>query len=157
MSFDGAQPAYSGNSTWTYSSGTDHAEPQYQFAAAAANATSAGAGGAGFFPTGPTTEPSLAGNEKKLLPVANIGRIMKRALPDNVKVTKEAKTACRIAVSEFIGLVTAEASDRMVVDSRRTITGTDLLDALRALGYIEYMQDLEPLISTLRAKKALNQ
>ena len=102
------------------------------------------------------SEPALtlADHEDRLLPVANIGRLMKHSLPANVKMTKEAKTACQIAVSEFIGLITAEASDRMVEDQRRTITGNDLLDALRAFGFEEYVKDLDPLASELRVKKA---
>ena len=70
-------------------------------------------------------------------------RIMKRALPENAKMSKEAKTAVQECVSEFIGFITSEASDRCALrsgpaatahcvcavrlheDKRKTITGDD--------------------------------
>eukprot|EP00249_Psilotum_nudum_P029127 c39433_g1_i1 orf=103-339(+) len=38
----------------------------------------------------------------RLLPIANVGRIMKRALPANAKISKEAKETVQECVSEFI-------------------------------------------------------
>ena len=46
--------------------------------------------------------------QDRLLPEANIVRIMKRALPDGTKVSKEAKAAVVEAASEFVAFVTQE-------------------------------------------------
>jgi nuclear transcription Y subunit beta len=40
--------------------------------------------------------------------VANIARIMKRALPQNAKVSKSAKECCQECVTEFVLFVTSE-------------------------------------------------
>ena len=42
------------------------------------------------------------------LPIANIYRIMKKSLPNNAKISKEAKEAVQECVSEFISFVTSE-------------------------------------------------
>jgi hypothetical protein len=44
----------------------------------------------------------------RLLPIANITRIMKTALPDNAKIAKDAKECVQECVSEFIGFITSE-------------------------------------------------
>ncbi|KAI6684004.1 hypothetical protein NL676_029917 [Syzygium grande] len=41
--------------------------------------------------------------QDRLLPIANVGRIMKQILPPNAKVSKEAKETMQECVSEFIG------------------------------------------------------
>ena len=43
-----------------------------------------------------------------MLPIANISRIMKRTLPGNAKIAKDAKETVQECVSEFIGLITSE-------------------------------------------------
>ena len=43
---------------------------------------------------------------------ANIGRIMKRAVPSHGKIAKEAKECVQECISEFIGFLTSEASDK---------------------------------------------
>jgi histone H3/H4 len=52
-------------------------------------------------------------------------RIMKKALPPKAKMSKEAKVALQECVSEFIGFITSEASDRLIEDKRKTVTGDD--------------------------------
>jgi nuclear transcription Y subunit beta len=53
--------------------------------------------------------------QDRLLPIANIARIMKCALPDNAKIAKDAKETIQECVSEFVLFVTSEASDRCAV------------------------------------------
>ena len=72
------------------------------------------------------------------LPVANLGRIMKKALPTHEKISKDAKDAVQESVSEFIALVTSEASDRCQQEKRKTISPDDLVWALGSLGFDEY-------------------
>lgn len=46
--------------------------------------------------------------QDRFLPIANIGRIMKKALPANGKIAKDAKDTVQECVSEFISFVTSE-------------------------------------------------
>jgi histone H3/H4 len=46
----------------------------------------------------------------RYLPIANIGRIMKKPLHENAKIAKEAKEIVQICVSEFISFVTSEGN-----------------------------------------------
>jgi len=47
-------------------------------------------------------------DQDRLLPIANVARIMKRALPENAKIAKDAKECVQEAVSEFISFITSE-------------------------------------------------
>ena len=53
-----------------------------------------------------------AGNYSRYLPIANINRIMKKALPDTAKIAKDAKEAVQECVSEFISFITSEACEK---------------------------------------------
>ena len=55
-------------------------------------------------------EPDGIGTREqdRFLPVANISRIMKKALPSNAKIAKDAKETVQECVSEFISFVTSE-------------------------------------------------
>ena len=68
--------------------------------------------------------------QDRFLPIANISRILKRALPASAKVSKEAKEAVQESVSEFISFITSEASDKCQQEKRKTINGDDLLWAM---------------------------
>ncbi|RRT79574.1 hypothetical protein BHE74_00006268 [Ensete ventricosum] len=46
--------------------------------------------------------------QDRFLPIANIIRIMKKALPANAKIAKDAKETMQECVSEFISFVTSE-------------------------------------------------
>lgn len=50
-----------------------------------------------------------AREQDRFLPIANIARIMKKALPANAKVAKDAKETVQECVSEFISFITSEA------------------------------------------------
>ena len=52
----------------------------------------------------------LLGNKEqdRYLPIANIGRIMKQALPRDAKISKEARETVQECVSEFISFITSE-------------------------------------------------
>ena len=45
--------------------------------------------------------------QDRFLPIANVARIMKRALPENAKIAKEAKECVQECVSEFISFITS--------------------------------------------------
>ena len=57
--------------------------------------------------------PGGEGREQdRLLPVANIQRIMRRLLPADEKISKDAKEILQESLSEFICFVTEEAAGR---------------------------------------------
>lgn len=96
--------------------------------------------------------------QDRLLPIANVARIMKQAVPTNAKIAKDAKSCVQECVSEFISFVTSEynsfevtvqfhssfffcrASERCQLEKRKTINGEDIIWAMEALGFDQYSQ-----------------
>ncbi|KAL8188866.1 hypothetical protein R6Q57_029621 [Mikania cordata] len=70
----------------------------------------------------------------KLLPIANVGRIMKQILPPTAKISKQAKETMQECASEFISFVTGEALQKCRMENRKTINGEDICWALASLG-----------------------
>jgi len=77
-----------------------------------------------------------------LLPIANIGRIMKNGVPPSAKISKDAKETVQECVSEFISFVTSEANEKCVQEKRKTINGDDIIWALKNLGFDNYVEPL---------------
>eukprot|EP00735_Rhodelphis_limneticus_P008321 TRINITY_DN21229_c0_g1::TRINITY_DN21229_c0_g1_i1::g.30078::m.30078 TRINITY_DN21229_c0_g1::TRINITY_DN21229_c0_g1_i1::g.30078 ORF type:complete len:134 (-),score=8.53,sp/Q5QMG3/NFYB2_ORYSJ/69.47/1e-44,CBFD_NFYB_HMF/PF00808.18/1.1e-25,Histone/PF00125.19/1e-06,PAN_3/PF08277.7/0.0012,TFIID-18kDa/PF02269.11/0.0095 TRINITY_DN21229_c0_g1_i1:79-480(-) len=88
--------------------------------------------------------------QDKFLPIANVSRIMKKALPANAKISKEAKECVQECVSEFICFVTSEANDKCISDKRKTINGEDIIDAMRTLGFDNYLDALSVYLERYR-------
>ncbi|KAH1033112.1 hypothetical protein J1N35_045286 [Gossypium stocksii] len=80
----------------------------------------------------------MVDEQDRLLPIANVGRIMKQILPPNAKVSKEAKQTLQECATEFISFVTGEASDKCRKENRKTVNGDDICWALGALGFDNY-------------------
>lgn len=110
--------------------------------------------------TGKRTQTSPAGSpssgnmsdgsskdQERLLPIANVGRIMKKSLPANAKISKEAKETVQECVSEFISFITGEAADKCQREKRKTINGEDLLWAMTTLGFQKYVGSLKTYLS----------
>ncbi|KAK4533074.1 hypothetical protein CCYA_CCYA15G3931 [Cyanidiococcus yangmingshanensis] len=91
---------------------------------------------------------------ERFLPIANISRCMKTALPDSAKISREAKELVQEATSEFISFITSESSDKCVRERRKTICGEDILYAMRTLGFEEY---IAPLMAYLERYRSLEQ
>ena len=77
-------------------------------------------------------------DEDRLLPIANVGRLMKQILPSNAKISKEAKQTVQECATEFISFVTCEASDKCHRENRKTVNGDDIWWALSTLGLDNY-------------------
>ncbi|KAG6491300.1 nuclear transcription factor Y subunit B-3-like [Zingiber officinale] len=88
--------------------------------------------------------------QDRFLPIANVSRIMKRSLPANAKISKEAKETVQECVSEFISFVTGEASDKCQREKRKTINGDDLLWAMSTLGFDSYVVPLKAYLNRYR-------
>ncbi|KAJ3674306.1 hypothetical protein LUZ60_004922 [Juncus effusus] len=94
---------------------------------------------------------SGSGREQdRFLPIANVSRIMKKALPANAKISKEAKETVQECVSEFISFITGEASDKCLREKRKTINGDDLLWAMSTLGFDDYVDPLKIYLHKFR-------
>lgn len=90
------------------------------------------------------------GSQERLLPIANVGRIMKQILPPQAKISKEAKETMQECVSEFIGFVTSEASDKCRKERRKTLNGDDVCWALGALGFDDLAGPLRRYLHSYR-------
>eukprot|EP00126_Sphaerothecum_destruens_P002523 Sdes_comp15950_c0_seq2m5096 len=88
--------------------------------------------------------------QDRFLPIANISRIMKRAIPENSKIAKDSKECVQECVSEFISFITSEASDRCQQEKRKTINGEDILWAMQSLGFDNYIEPLKIYLSRYR-------
>ncbi|XP_057779065.1 nuclear transcription factor Y subunit B-10-like isoform X1 [Salvia miltiorrhiza] len=88
--------------------------------------------------------------QDRFLPIANISRIMKKGLPPNGKIAKDAKETVQECVSEFISFITSEASDKCQREKRKTINGDDLLWAMATLGFEDYIDPLKVYLNRYR-------
>ncbi|KAL9384984.1 hypothetical protein Peur_021994 [Populus x canadensis] len=95
------------------------------------------------FAGGSTSDDGIIKEQDRLLPIANVGRIMKQILPPNAKISKEAKETMQECVSEFISFVTGEASDKCHKEKRKTVNGDDICWALASLGFDDYSEPLK--------------
>ncbi|GHJ89592.1 hypothetical protein NliqN6_5994 [Naganishia liquefaciens] len=94
--------------------------------------------------------------QDRYLPIANVGRIMKAALPDNAKIAKEAKECVQECVSEFISFLSSEAAEKVLNDKRKTINGEDILYGMTALGFDNYAEACKVYLAKYRSRQ-LNQ
>jgi nuclear transcription Y subunit beta len=91
-----------------------------------------------------------AREQDRFLPIANISRIMKKALPPNAKISKDAKECVQECVSEFISFITSEACEKCLSERRKTINGDDLLHAMNTLGFEKYVDPLRLFLQRYR-------
>lgn len=101
-------------------------------------------------PNSPLSPSETLKDQERLLPIANVSRIMKKSLPTNAKISKEAKETVQECVSEFISFVTGEASDKCQREKRKTINGDDLLWAMTTLGFENYVVPLKDYLNSYR-------
>lgn len=80
---------------------------------------------------------------------------MKNSVPSNGKIAKDAKETIQESVSEFISFITSEASDRCLQEKRKTLNGEDILFAMQALGFDDYIEPLKIFLQKYRKVGAL--
>lgn len=107
-------------------------------------------GGGSHEESGDQSPRSNVREQDRYLPIANISRIMKKALPANGKIAKDAKETVQECVSEFISFITSEASDKCQREKRKTINGDDLLWAMATLGFEDYIDPLKVYLNRYR-------
>ncbi|KAJ1412641.1 hypothetical protein SESBI_20372 [Sesbania bispinosa] len=99
---------------------------------------------------GKVSDTGVVKEQNQLLPIANVGRIMKQILPPNAKISKEAKETMQECVSEFISFVTGEASDKCHKEKRKTLNGDDICCSLSTLGFDDYADPLKRYLNKYR-------
>ena len=92
--------------------------------------------------------------QDRWLPIANCAKIMKSALPETAKISKEAKECIQECVSEFIAFITNEAAEHCYQQKRKTINGEDLLFAMASLGFEHYAEVLKVFLARYRENLA---
>ncbi|XP_022121715.1 nuclear transcription factor Y subunit beta isoform X1 [Pieris rapae] len=88
--------------------------------------------------------------QDRFLPIANIAKIMKRAIPDKGKIAKDARECVQECISEFVSFITSEASERCKMEKRKTINGEDILFAMNILGFDSYVEPLKIYLKKYR-------
>ncbi|KAF9443167.1 histone-fold-containing protein [Macrolepiota fuliginosa MF-IS2] len=88
--------------------------------------------------------------QDRFLPIANVSRIMKAAVPPTAKIAKDAKECVQECVSEFISFITSEAAEKCQLEKRKTIGGEDILYAMGTLGFENYAETLKIHLAKLR-------
>ncbi|KAM0887835.1 hypothetical protein ACQ4PT_028741 [Festuca glaucescens] len=105
-----------------------------------------------------STSSSVSGDvnaQGGLLPIANIGRIMKDVLPPEAKVSKSAKQTMQECATEFIGFVTSEALERCRRERRKTMNGDDICHAMKSLGLDHYASAMQRYLQKYREGEEL--
>ncbi|KIL64808.1 hypothetical protein M378DRAFT_77616 [Amanita muscaria Koide BX008] len=93
--------------------------------------------------------------QDRFLPIANVSRIMKSAVPPTAKIAKDAKECVQECVSEFISFITSEAAERCQLEKRKTIGGEDILYAMGTLGFENYAETLKIHLAKLRQHQSI--
>nr|ACO15242.1 Nuclear transcription factor Y subunit beta [Caligus clemensi] len=88
--------------------------------------------------------------QDRFLPIANVARLMKKVIPSQGKIAKDARECVQECVSEFISFITSEASDRCQAEKRKTINGEGILFAMSTLGFDNYVDPLKMYLQKYR-------
>ncbi|XP_037463368.1 nuclear transcription factor Y subunit B-8-like [Triticum dicoccoides] len=102
----------------------------------------------------PTQGTPVVREQDRLMPIANVIRIMRRALPAHAKISDDAKEAIQECVSEFISFVTGEAIERCPMQHRKTVNAEDIVWALNRLGFDDYVVPLSVFLHRMRDPEA---
>lgn len=84
------------------------------------------------------------------LPNASVAKIIKEAIPENINLSKDAKTALARAAAVFVLYVSTHASQEAKKAHRKTMVGQDVIDALENLEFEEF---IGPLNDFLKGKQ----
>ncbi len=94
--------------------------------------------------------PHFLRDQDRFLPIANVAKLMKKAIPERGKIAKDAKECVQECVSEFISFITSEAAERCSLEKRKTINGEDILFAMSNLGFENYVEPLKIYLQKYR-------
>jgi nuclear transcription Y subunit beta len=94
--------------------------------------------------------PHFLREQDRFLPIANVAKLMKKAIPERGKIAKDAKECVQECVSEFISFITSEAAERCSQEKRKTINGEDILFAMSTLGFDNYVEPMKIYLQKYR-------
>jgi histone H3/H4 len=94
--------------------------------------------------------PHLLREQDRYLPIANVAKLMKKAIPERGKIAKDAKECVQECLSEFVSFITSEAAERCSQEKRKTINGEDILFAMSNLGFDNYVEPLKIFLQKYR-------
>ena len=72
--------------------------------------------------------------QDRLLPMANVARLMSKQLTPSGKVSHSAKQLMQEAVTEFICFITSQANAQCLLSKRNAITIEDIINAIKEIG-----------------------
>ncbi|KAL2733976.1 hypothetical protein V1478_003674 [Vespula squamosa] len=84
------------------------------------------------------------------LPNAVVTRIIKEALPDGVTIGKDARTAIAKASSIFILYLTSSANIIAKKANRKTISGTDVIQAMADIDFDQFVDPLQESLENFK-------
>ncbi|XP_027049543.1 DNA polymerase epsilon subunit 3-like [Pocillopora damicornis] len=87
------------------------------------------------------------------LPNAVISRLAKDALPENVNISKEARTAIGKAASVFVLYATSCANNFAQKQKRKTLTAPDVFEALEEMEFEQFIQPLKESLALFRKEQ----
>ncbi|CAL5038064.1 unnamed protein product [Urochloa decumbens] len=96
-----------------------------------------------------------ASKEPKI-PTVTVARIMRQASPKNSKITTDAKEAVTECVVEFNAVIIHAAVEECRRDRRTTVTGDDLILAMKNLGFDDYVEPLTLYLQRYREVEGNN-
>ncbi|RWS07940.1 DNA polymerase epsilon subunit 3-like protein [Dinothrombium tinctorium] len=88
------------------------------------------------------------------LPHSVIAKLIKDALPENVVVSKDARTALSKATSFFILYLTSFAKNDSEHNERLSLTADDLFNAFNQLGFVEFLPHLQQCYDEHRKERS---
>ena len=113
-----------------------------------------------WFPNSGSIEPEPLREQERLLPMANVAKLMAKQLPPTAKISREAKVLMQEMASEFICFIAAEASDLSLQANQHAITPDQIIESLDKLDFsifVPCMEEATSLLPQKRSKQASKQ
>lgn len=88
------------------------------------------------------------------LPVAVVNRIVRDALPSNVKVSREANAAIAKAASVFVLYATSCTNNVATKSHRKTLQGSDVVQAITDMEFDKFVKPLENALDAWKSEQA---
>lgn len=97
--------------------------------------------------SGASGQSSAGGGEAKekdssQFPAASVERIIRKAIPPNAKVSKQAIAEVQVCAGDFVSFITSEAGIHCLNEKRKTLSGDDIIFALSNMGFDNYSRVL---------------
>ena len=92
----------------------------------------------------PQAKPSDSAGDS--IPLNVIFSLMKEVIPEDFKVSNDAKVCMQECVNELIMFLTQEASEQCAATHNKILTGDDLIGAMQTLGFDEHYLALMEMI-----------